>query len=326
MARASQRPSLTILADTKEKPYICFCGAAFTRRDLLKRHTRITHENNGLISPNSQPDRDAAEQSGGRRTSNPASTGQQSYNVAPAARPEIPLPVQAGMGQWTGAQQPTPYIDKTQPLLNAGDNSANLATHPAVTHDADILQAAQLLLPGNFRDPPPPGNIPLFLTSRKTHNLRHLAQPLPYLPEELNHFQEFTHFLDSIGLPSEWVPAVEEISQVQSAVPADMVDPGSNAREQQRPPRRNQQEGSRADSPFRSWLPSVPPGDQSLGTVSDYGMQSACPCTCSIHTYGSCLIVFRTSSNIKDVVSLESQRRTTPSACSFARRIPAPHS
>ncbi|RYP39858.1 hypothetical protein DL767_001977 [Monosporascus sp. MG133] len=29
-------------ADTKEKPFICHCGAAFTRRDLLTRHQRIT--------------------------------------------------------------------------------------------------------------------------------------------------------------------------------------------------------------------------------------------------------------------------------------------
>ncbi|KAG2414463.1 hypothetical protein HFD88_003654 [Aspergillus terreus] len=233
---------------TKEKPYVCFCGAAFTRRDLLKRHTRITHENNGLISPNSQPDRDGADQAAARPTSDPASTSQRRYDVSSAPRPEVPLSVQPGMEEWTGTQ-PAPYLEQPQPLLNAADNNANL--HPAVTHDADILQAAQLLLPGNFRDPQPP------------------AQPLSYLPEELNHFQEFTHFLDSIGLPSEWVPAVGEVSQVQSAVPADMTESGRNAREQQ-PSRRTQPEGSRADSPFRSWLPSVPPGDQSLGTVSDY--------------------------------------------------------
>jgi uncharacterized Zn-finger protein len=34
------------MPDTKEKPYQCHCGAAFTRRDLLTRHRRITtHEN-----------------------------------------------------------------------------------------------------------------------------------------------------------------------------------------------------------------------------------------------------------------------------------------
>jgi cytochrome c1 len=29
-------------SDTKEKPFICRCGAAFARRDLLTRHQRLT--------------------------------------------------------------------------------------------------------------------------------------------------------------------------------------------------------------------------------------------------------------------------------------------
>ncbi|KAI1471084.1 uncharacterized protein F4812DRAFT_455196 [Daldinia caldariorum] len=35
---------------TKEKPYVCHCGSAYSRRDLLTRHQRITHE---TISPRS---------------------------------------------------------------------------------------------------------------------------------------------------------------------------------------------------------------------------------------------------------------------------------
>lgn len=31
------------LPDTKEKPFICQCRAAFARRDLLTRHQRIAH-------------------------------------------------------------------------------------------------------------------------------------------------------------------------------------------------------------------------------------------------------------------------------------------
>ncbi|THC96406.1 hypothetical protein EYZ11_004103 [Aspergillus tanneri] len=254
---------------TKEKPYICFCGAAFTRRDLLKRHSRITHENNGLVSPNSQPEREALEHATSaaaaaassaatttvatavRRTSD-LSTTQQQYNVQPPApRSEMPVPVHSAMEQWSGSQHGA-YMEHNQGMLNTGSNSAGLnPPAPAVTHDADILQAAQLLLPGNFRDAHPP------------------AQPLPYLPEELNHFQDFTHFLDSIGLPSEWVPALGDVPHVQSAIPTEVPEPGRNAREQHTASRRGQREGSGGDSPFRSWLPSVPPGDQSLGTVSD---------------------------------------------------------
>jgi hypothetical protein len=29
--------------DTKEKPFICFCGASFTRSDLLRRHEKLVH-------------------------------------------------------------------------------------------------------------------------------------------------------------------------------------------------------------------------------------------------------------------------------------------
>lgn len=39
---------LTREADTKEKPFVCRCGAAFARRDLLTRHQRVNlHEDDG---------------------------------------------------------------------------------------------------------------------------------------------------------------------------------------------------------------------------------------------------------------------------------------
>lgn len=31
-------------SDTNEKPYVCGCGDGFARRDLLKRHQRLAHE------------------------------------------------------------------------------------------------------------------------------------------------------------------------------------------------------------------------------------------------------------------------------------------
>jgi hypothetical protein len=42
---------LTALLDTREKPFSCQCGAAFTRRDLLTRHWRIANhgDNNDSI-------------------------------------------------------------------------------------------------------------------------------------------------------------------------------------------------------------------------------------------------------------------------------------
>lgn len=93
---------------------------------------------------------------------------------------------------------------------------------------------------------------------------------MPYLPEDLNHFQEFTHFLDSIGLPGEWVPSEGETSQTQEVNLEDVRETGPHSQEHHERSRRSG-EGSRGDSPFRSWLPSVPRGDQSLGTLSDSG-------------------------------------------------------
>ncbi|PWY90828.1 C2H2 type zinc finger domain protein [Aspergillus heteromorphus CBS 117.55] len=255
LCSAQKKPRLNHHAspDTKEKPYICFCGAAFTRRDLLKRHTTIAHQSSGLASPNSQPDNEALDPVHRPRASEPAAV-QPHYNLPPASRPDASLSVPPAVEPWTGPQR-GPYLEQDRStVIDTGNSGASGLTVPAsaVGHDADILEAAHLLLPGNYRHAAPP------------------AQPLPYLPEDLNHFQDFTHFLDSIGLPSEWVPAFGDIPQIHNSLSAEAPEFSRNTREQHEPPRPHQTDRSRADSPFRTWLPSVPPADQSLGSVSDY--------------------------------------------------------
>lgn len=47
---------------TKEKPFICQCGAAFARRDLLTRHQRITLHEDASESPNGPSEPDSGEQ------------------------------------------------------------------------------------------------------------------------------------------------------------------------------------------------------------------------------------------------------------------------
>ncbi|KAG6362448.1 hypothetical protein INS49_010678 [Diaporthe citri] len=48
--------------NTKEKPFICQCGAAFARRDLLTRHQRIALHEDASESPDEPPEPDSGEQ------------------------------------------------------------------------------------------------------------------------------------------------------------------------------------------------------------------------------------------------------------------------
>ncbi|KAK2032521.1 hypothetical protein LX32DRAFT_582696 [Colletotrichum zoysiae] len=49
---------------TKEKPFICRCGAAFARRDLLTRHQRIAFHEDGSESPEGPSEPDSGENHG----------------------------------------------------------------------------------------------------------------------------------------------------------------------------------------------------------------------------------------------------------------------
>ncbi|KAK2051947.1 hypothetical protein LY76DRAFT_366205 [Colletotrichum caudatum] len=49
---------------TKEKPFICRCGAAFARRDLLTRHQRIAFHQDGSESPEGPSEPDSGENHG----------------------------------------------------------------------------------------------------------------------------------------------------------------------------------------------------------------------------------------------------------------------
>lgn len=150
---------------------------------MLKRHNRISHEEGnaneeaqhaGLISPDSQPDPEASEQqkNGLQTVEDPAHQHQQQQQHQQQhqqqqydAQLAVPrtnvhaLPVTSpAVEQWPTPQHAT-YLQPSQPMIPTDGGHAALGVHPGVTHDADILEAAQLLLPGGYRDPQPQGSV-----------------------------------------------------------------------------------------------------------------------------------------------------------------------
>lgn len=84
--------------------------------------------------------------------------------------------------------------------------------------------------------------------------------------DDPSHFQEFENFLDSIGLGAGWTPP-DLIHQVETSRTLE----ANNERGQ---PSHLIPNESRSDSPFGSWLPSVPQDDQILASIADKGMLS----------------------------------------------------
>ncbi|KAL3455083.1 hypothetical protein BJX64DRAFT_90803 [Aspergillus heterothallicus] len=230
---------------TKEKPYTCYCGAAFSRRDLLKRHMGIAgHEETNPPTKNSksqsQIDRENTKQRIRRASkSYRAPLVSESPPVQDIVIP--PSPEEASeMAQWTMQQ---PYNN----VLESPSTDAS--------HDPEILEAAQLLLPGSL-----PQN----------YTPAHPSPPptLTYISDDFNHFNNVTNFLDSLNVPIEWSDGhshhgndihAHNSSTYPGEVPETALHPFFRERDSHR---------TRTDS---SW--HLPP-DQStyagIGMVSDY--------------------------------------------------------
>ncbi|KAL2837696.1 hypothetical protein BJY01DRAFT_251321 [Aspergillus pseudoustus] len=82
-------------------------------------------------------------------------------------------------------------------------------------------------------------------------------------PDELYPFDEFTNFLDSIGLPAEWAPAGIEIASNPS------VDTGVAQIVDQSSLDRDLEDAAQDDSPFHAWLPSVPPNAETIHSFNE---------------------------------------------------------
>lgn len=70
-------------------------------------------------------------------------------------RPTVPLAGPSAVHQWAGPPNP-PYLDQSHsagmlPAAAAAPPNPSMEPHSALVPDADMLQAAQLLLPGDYR-------------------------------------------------------------------------------------------------------------------------------------------------------------------------------
>lgn len=158
-----------------------------------------------------------------------------------------PSPVDAEPVHWTMHQNTSYMKDENGYPDPASDG----------THDPEILEAAQLLLPGGATH-----GIPNYTPTTTSS----------YLPEEPHHYEDFTNFLDSLNLPLEWGPGHHEAhsNQNNSSLTTEVAEPGLHPLFRER--ERDRSDRTRADSPFgRSWLNSDHYQSSYAGMISEYG-------------------------------------------------------
>lgn len=101
------------------------------------------------MSPNTQPEPEIKKRRG-LQTSG-SSTVQYPYDARSQARTAASLHAPSAVDPWTGPRNGS-YIEN-QGVLGTSGTDGGLAANPGVSHDADILEAAHLLLPPvSYRD------------------------------------------------------------------------------------------------------------------------------------------------------------------------------
>ncbi|KAL6692408.1 fungal-specific transcription factor domain-containing protein [Trichoderma pleuroticola] len=231
-----------IRTHTKDKPYICQCGTAFARRDLLTRHERLSHGHN------------SSHQGVQNSADNQGSTGD---TVAQSLR-EARSVVGVSVSDWTapdsnegiGPQWPQREQSETiyQNFSDDALGTLSRTTRPvhSVSDGAVADQQYGQSMPRND------GNTSLSPEAT-----------FAFFNDDGDHFQEFASFLDSIGLPAEWTPPNFNHELNTSGVDAE----GNDKRESNH--LRSTNDESCPGSPFGSWPPSVPQGDHPLTSISD---------------------------------------------------------
>ncbi|UKZ71047.1 uncharacterized protein TrAtP1_012014 [Trichoderma atroviride] len=229
---------------TKDKPYICHCGTAFARRDLLTRHERLSHDH---VSPYQRVQ---------------ASTNLQTPKSDTAAQPHADAlnAVDISISNWTapdsvkGTASQWPHHDHSSDALY--QDLSNNALGTLSQAEGPIHLVAETATDQQFVQHMPQNEEDAFLGPEAT---------LTFFNDDGSHFQEFARFLDGIGLPAEWTPP--DIRHELDASEAEAE--GHDTRVSNDAYSRNGE--SSPSSPFGSWPPSVPQGDQPLSSVSDKG-------------------------------------------------------
>ncbi|KAL7908450.1 fungal-specific transcription factor domain-containing protein [Trichoderma velutinum] len=223
---------------TKDKPYICRCGTAFARRDLLTRHERLSHGHNSLH----QGIQKSADYQG--------STG----DAVAQSLTETRSVTGVSISDWTapnsndGIGSQWPQREQSETIYQNFSNDA-LGTLSRITRP-DHSASDGAVTDQQYGQSMPRNDGDTSLSPEAT---------FAFFNDDGNHFQEFASFLDSIGLPAEWTPPDFNISGTDA----------ENHDKRESNNLRSTNDESCPGSPFGSWPPSIPQGDQPLSSISD---------------------------------------------------------
>ncbi|KAL7785693.1 fungal-specific transcription factor domain-containing protein [Trichoderma afarasin] len=231
-----------IRTHTKDKPYVCQCGTAFARRDLLTRHERLSHGHSSSHQ-GVQKSADYEDSTGDAVVQSLTET--RSVAGVSVSRWTAPNSNEGIGSQWPQREQSeTIYQNFSDDALSA----LSRTTRPVHSVPDGAVADQQYGQSMSRHD----GDTPL--SPEATFN---------FFNDDGHHFQEFASFLDSIGLPAEWTPP--DFTHEVNTNGADTE--GHDKRESNN--LRSTNDESCPGSPFGSWPPSVPQGDHPLTSISD---------------------------------------------------------